>query len=82
MQCIKTGKILGANIRRIRKSRKITQEQLAAQLQIYGCDISRGTLAKIEAGIRHITLDELKAIKFVLQIEYDEFFAEGVDILR
>jgi Helix-turn-helix. len=36
--------------------------------------LSRSTLAKIEAGIRHISVEELNAIKAVLGISYDEFF--------
>jgi len=52
----------------------MTQEELSAQLQIHGCDISRGTMAKIEAGIRHISSDELHAIKTILEITYDDFF--------
>lgn len=54
----------------------MTQEELSAQLQIHGCDISRGTLAKIEAGIRHISVDELQAIRTILEITYDDFFAK------
>jgi hypothetical protein len=34
----------------------------------------RGTLAKIEAGIRHISIEELDAIKDILGISYNEFF--------
>lgn len=53
----------------------MTQEQLSVQLQLSGCDVSRGTLAKIEAGIRHISVEELNALKRVLDIPYDAFFA-------
>ena len=54
---------LGENIRKLRKARKLTQEQLAAKLQVSGCDISRSALAKIEVGQRHLYPDELKALK-------------------
>lgn len=76
MQYLKTGKIVGENIRRVRKERHLTQEQLSAQLQVKGWDVSRGTLAKLEAGIRHITLDELKMIKDILNMDYGDFFNE------
>ena len=76
MQSIKGGNVIGKNIRRVRKSRKLTQDVLAAKLQVKGLDISRGTLAKIESGIRHITLEELKTIKEVLKMEYSDFFDE------
>ena len=75
-QSIKGDKNVGKNIRKYRKDRGMTQEQLSAQLQLYGCDISRGTLAKIEAGIRHISVEELNAIKTVLDIAYDDLFGQ------
>lgn len=73
-QYIKSNKHMGANIRRLRTAKNMTQEQLCAQLQVRGCDISRGTLAKIEAGIRHISVGELTAIKSVLDAPYEELF--------
>ncbi len=73
-QNIKADKNIGSNIRKHRNVKGMTQEQLSAQLQVYGCDISRGTLAKIEAGIRHISTEELNAIKDILGISYNDFF--------
>lgn len=74
-QGIKASKEIGENIRKYRIAKNLTQEQLSAQLQVLGCDLSRGTLAKIEAGIRHISVKELNAIKAVLEISYKDFFA-------
>ncbi|WP_042333305.1 helix-turn-helix domain-containing protein [Desulfosporosinus meridiei] len=73
-QNIKANKSIGDNIRKWRGTRGLTQAELSAKLQIHGCDISRGTLAKIEAGIRHISSNELQGIKAVLEITYDDFF--------
>jgi transcriptional regulator with XRE-family HTH domain len=73
-QSIKADKSIGENIRKLRNAKSMTQEQLSAQLQVLGCDISRGTLAKIEAGIRHISIEELNAIKAVLDVAYDDLF--------
>ena len=75
-QNIKADKTIGENIRKWRSAKGMTQEQLSAQLQVRGCDISRGTLAKIEVGIRHISVEELNAIKAVLDIAYDDFFSQ------
>ncbi len=44
------------------------------KLQILGCDISRSALAKIEVAQRHIYPDEIKLIKSILNITYDELF--------
>ena len=65
---------LGQNIRRLRRERGLTQEQLSAQLQVRGCDLIRSALAKVEAGQRHIYPDELKALREVLSIPYEELF--------
>ncbi len=67
-------KALGQKIREIRISRKLSQEQLAAQLQVRGCDITRSALAKIEVGQRHLYPDEIKALKEILSVSYDELF--------
>jgi len=74
-QSIKADKRIGETIRKHRKAKGMTQEQLSAQVQVRGLDVSRGTLAKIEAGIRHISVEELNALKAILDIPYDAFFA-------
>ena len=76
-QSIKSDKSIGENIRKARNALNLTQEQLVAKLQILECDISRGTLAKIEAGIRHISVEEIKAIREALNMSYENFFASG-----
>lgn len=67
-------KQLGNNIRKIRENKNMTQEQLAAKLQINGCDITRSAIAKIEVGQRHIYPDEIKLIKEILDTEFDTLF--------
>jgi len=44
--------IVGPVIRQLREKRGMTQAQLVAKLNISGWDLSRGTLAKIEAQVR------------------------------
>lgn len=75
-QSIKADRSIGKNIRQYRIARGLTQEQLSVQLQLIGCDISRGTLAKIEAGIRHISVEEMHALKSVLGVSYDALFGD------
>ncbi len=65
-------KAVGQNIRKIRMMRKLSQEQVAAQLQVRGCDVTRSALAKSEVGQRHIYPDELKALKEILSVSYDD----------
>lgn len=67
-------KKLGKNIRSLRERANLTQENLSAQMQLNGCDITRSALAKIEVGQRHIYPDELKLFKELLDITFDELF--------
>ncbi len=67
-------KALGQNIRRLRMEKKMSQEQLAAQMQVCGCDITRSALAKIEVGQRHLYPDEIKALHDILEVPYEAVF--------
>lgn len=66
---------IGYNIRRLREKAGLTQEQLSANLQLRGCDITRSAVAKIEVGQRHIYPDEIILIKEILHTTYEEIFA-------
>jgi transcriptional regulator with XRE-family HTH domain len=65
---------VGAVVRRLRTGRGWTQEAFAAKLQVAGCPVSRGTLAKIEARIRIVTDVELFAMAQVLGVEMPTLF--------
>ena len=65
---------VGNNIRSIRKKNKLIQEQLAAKLQVSGCDITRSALAKIEVGQRHLYPDEIILIKEILNTDFEKIF--------
>lgn len=67
-------KRFGQNIRKLREERKLTQEQLAAKLQLGGCDITRSAVAKIEVGQRHVYPDEIKLIKEIFDTSFEELF--------
>lgn len=65
---------VGDNIKVIREKRKMTQEQLAAKIQLRGCDITRSAVAKIEVGQRHLYADEIILLKDILNVSYDDIF--------
>jgi len=67
-------KLIGNNIRLLREQKNLTQEYLAAQMQLGGCDITRSAVAKIEVGQRHIYPDEIILIKKILNISFDDIF--------
>ena len=53
----------------------MTQDTLAAKLQLCGCDITRSAVAKIEVGQRHLYPDEILLIRKILNTTYDAIFA-------
>ena len=67
-------KRIGNNIRLLREKQGMTQEILAAKMQLGGCDITRSAVAKIEVGQRHLYPDEIILIKTILKVSYDDIF--------
>lgn len=78
MQKIRQDCGLGQNIRRMRLNAHMTQEEVAAQLQLAGCDISRSVYAQIECGAYNIRISELVVLKRLFNVDYNAFF-EGVE---
>ena len=77
-QKIRRDRNMGANLRRLRKERGISQEKLYAELQRRGCDIGRTTYAKYESGELNIRASVLIELRKIYGCTYDEFFA-GLD---
>ena len=67
---------IGKNIRRIRKERKISQKEMAENMQLLRIPITRETYVKLERGIRNVGASELKAIKEILDTSYEQLLAE------
>ena len=63
---------IGQLIREQRRKAELTQEQLAARMQLIGCDMTRSALAKIEVGQRMLCPDEIKALRTALSVTYDD----------
>lgn len=63
---------IGKNIRKIRKERGIGQTALVRELQLIDVNMTRETLVKIERGVQHIQLEQLRGIRDILQTTYDE----------
>ena len=69
-------KKIGNNIRKLREKAGLTQEQVAAKLQINGCDITRSAVAKIEVGQRHLYPDEIILLRKILSASYEEIYGD------
>ena len=65
---------IGKNIKMAREKIDMTQDILAAKLQLRGCDITRSAIAKIEVGQRHLYPDEIILIKEILNTDFDTIF--------
>ncbi len=65
---------IGQNIQKIRVMKNMTQMDVVAKLQLMGSNMSRSTLANIESGRRNIKVSDLKALKDLFQVEYEDFF--------
>ena len=79
-QKIRRDRNMGANLRRLRTERGVSQEKLCAELQRRGCDIGRTTYAKYESGelnIRASVLIELRKITACPSAESSAGWASG-----
>ena len=54
---------MGRHLAKLRQDKGLTQEQLAARLQVQGCDLTRSAYP-----------DEIKALSVVLGISYEQIF--------
>ena len=68
--------ICGKNVARMRKELKISQRVLADRLQLYGLDVDKNAVQRIEAGKRFVTDIELIALSHVLKAEITELLSE------
>lgn len=67
--------IVGPVVRELREKKGLTQPQLVAKLNLAGWDVSRETLAKIEAQIRWVA--DFEVLKLAAA-----FGIDGPDLLR
>lgn len=66
--------ICGKNIYNLRKTMtpKMSQRALAERLQLYGMDVDKNAIQRIECGLRFVTDIELKAISNVFNVSIDD----------
>lgn len=66
---------IGTNLQRLRKRSGLSQEKVAAKLQLMGFDISREIISQMELGNYSIRVSVLRALKDIYQVDsFDEFF--------
>ena len=69
--------ITGRQVAKVRTARGLSQDALAGKCQRAGWDISRGTLAKIEAGVRCVSDSELLLLARALEVTVSDLFPKG-----
>ncbi len=74
--------LIARRLRQLRKERGLSQEELAAQLQLLGVDISQPLISKIEQNRRFVKDYELTCICQVLQVSLQDLLADFYDTLE
>ena len=64
--------LIGANVKRIRTEKKLSQQLLSSKLELMGVYVCRGSVSRIEDQSRTVTDIELLAIAKVLEVTVDE----------
>ncbi|WP_024461587.1 helix-turn-helix domain-containing protein [Marinimicrobium sp. LS-A18] len=67
--------IIGPQVHHLREEQNLTQAELVARCNLLGWDISRGTLAKIEARVRRVTDQEVLLLSQALKVPVEQLFS-------
>lgn len=65
---------IGNNLHNLRIRTGLSQEQVSAQLQLRGLNVSREIISQMELGKYSIRISVLLALKEIYHAEYDDFF--------
>lgn len=68
--------ICGRNVAKFRKELNLSQREFADRLQLFGLDVDKNAIQRIEAGKRFVTDIELKALVKVLNKKLEELLSE------
>ena len=66
--------IIGDNLRRLRKERKMSQQELADKLEALAIYICRGSISRIEDKQRTVTDIELYGLAKILNVKITDLF--------
>ncbi|MGN1167917.1 MAG: helix-turn-helix domain-containing protein [Lachnospiraceae bacterium] len=68
--------MIGANVTKIRKLNKMSQNELATNMQLLGIDINLTSLSKLEGQTRIATDREIFAIAQIFKIKMEDLFKD------
>lgn len=66
--------LIGRNVEKLRKDRKIKQKDFIARLQVEGLDINPTSYSKLEGQVRNATDREVFTVAKVLGVAMEELF--------
>ena len=66
---------IGRKVRYYRKQLGLTQKELAARLQVNGCDMTETMVGQMEIGYRMVSIFEIDKLTEVLNVDYNALFA-------
>lgn len=69
--------LCGDRVRTVRMRKRITQEELAARMQVEGVTIERDCISRIEMGSRFVADYELKVLSKLLGVSVDWLLEES-----
>lgn len=69
--------LIGDNVRKYRKLRKMSQQKLSNKLELSGIYVCRGSISRIEDKTRTITDIELFAIAEALSVEIKDYITKS-----
>lgn len=69
--------ICGVNIAKVRAEMKISQRELADKLQLFGLDMDKNAIQRIEAGKRFVTDIELVGFHKVLGMSFEDLLSHN-----
>jgi len=68
--------LVGAKVRELRRVRRMSQQALSAQLELHGIYVCRGSVSRLEDGLRTVTDIELFALAQIFQVSVDSLFED------
>lgn len=74
--------ICGLNVYRLRtqEEKKLSQRIIAEKMQLFGIDVDKNAIQRIESGQRFVTDIELKALCAIFGVSYEEMLTEPDEI--
>ena len=67
---------LGTNLKQLRNSKGLTQDDVCAKLSVMGRPMLQSNYAQIESGKRNIFLSDLLVLREIFEVSFDDIFKD------